>query len=56
MSYENPWTYDGKVFDSDAIHEYFGFVYCITNVPPNVNILEGNTSGPLENRQEKKEK
>jgi len=24
--------------------------------PPNVNILEGNTSGPLENRQEKKEK
>ena len=32
MSYENPWTYDGKVFDSDAIHEYFGFVYCITNI------------------------
>jgi len=31
MSYENPWRYDGKVFDSDDIGNYFGFVYCITN-------------------------
>ena len=39
MSYENPWTYDGKVFDSDAIHEYFGFVYCITNISTNRKYL-----------------
>jgi hypothetical protein len=32
MSYENPWTYGGKVFNSDDVHDYFGFVYCITNV------------------------
>ena len=31
MSYDNPWRYDGKVFDSDDIGEYFGFVYRITN-------------------------
>ena len=31
MSYENPWRYNGQVFDSDNIGEYFGFVYCITN-------------------------
>jgi hypothetical protein len=31
MSYENPWRYDGKVFDSDDIGDYFGFVYRITN-------------------------
>ena len=31
MSYENPWRYNGEVFDTDNIGEYFGFVYCITN-------------------------
>ena len=31
MSYENPWRYDGQVFESDDIGEYFGFVYRITN-------------------------
>ena len=31
MSYDNPWKYNGTVFDSDDIGEYFGFVYCITN-------------------------
>jgi hypothetical protein len=29
MSYENPWIYDGKVFDSDNIQDFFGFVYLI---------------------------
>jgi hypothetical protein len=29
--YENPWIYEGKVFDSLDIGEYFGFVYLITN-------------------------
>ena len=31
MSYDNPWRYNGTVFDSDHIGEYFGFVYRITN-------------------------
>jgi hypothetical protein len=31
MSYENSWRYNNKVFDSDDIGDYFGFVYCITN-------------------------
>jgi len=29
MSYENPWQYDGRIFDSDHIQDYFGFVYHI---------------------------
>jgi len=31
MSYENPWRYNGELFDSDDIGNYFGFVYHITN-------------------------
>ena len=31
MSYENPWRYNERPFDSDSIGEYFGFVYRITN-------------------------
>ena len=31
VSYENPWTFDNKPFDSDDIGDYFGFVYLITN-------------------------
>jgi hypothetical protein len=31
MSYDNPWVYNERPFDSDSIGEYFGFVYCITN-------------------------
>ena len=31
MSYENPWKYNGNIFDTDDIGNYFGFVYCITN-------------------------
>jgi hypothetical protein len=30
MSYENPWTYHGQVFESDDIQDYFGFVYLIS--------------------------
>jgi len=29
--YENPWRYGDKIFTSDDINDYFGFVYCITN-------------------------
>ena len=31
MSYENPWRYNGQVFDTDDIGDNFGFVYLITN-------------------------
>jgi len=31
MSYENPWKYQGKVFESEDIKDNFGFVYLITN-------------------------
>ena len=31
MSYENPWIYLERTFDSDSIGDYFGFVYLITN-------------------------
>jgi len=29
MSYENPWLYQGKVFETEDIQENFGFVYLI---------------------------
>jgi len=29
IDYENPWTYNGEVFGSDDIQDYFGFVYHI---------------------------
>ena len=32
IDYENPWTYNRKVFNSDNIHDHFGFVYNITNL------------------------
>jgi len=31
-SYENPWIYLGNSFESEDIQDYFGFVYCITNI------------------------
>lgn len=32
MSYENPWLYNGEVFDSDRIEDNYGFVYLIENL------------------------
>lgn len=31
MSYENPWTYRGKIFETEDIKENYGFVYIITD-------------------------
>jgi len=31
MSYEYPWTYNGKIFDSEDILDNYGFIYRITN-------------------------
>ena len=30
MSYENPWRFNGEVFESSNIQDYFGFVYLIS--------------------------
>jgi len=30
MSYENPWRFDGEIFESSDIEDYFGFVYLIS--------------------------
>jgi hypothetical protein len=30
MSYENPWRFNGEIFESDHIQDNFGFVYLIT--------------------------
>ena len=32
MSYEYPWTYNGKLFDSEDIQDNYGFIYRITNI------------------------
>lgn len=31
MSYENPWIYENKIFNSEDINTFCGFVYCITD-------------------------
>jgi hypothetical protein len=31
MSYEYPWIYRGKTFESEDINTYYGFIYRITN-------------------------
>jgi len=33
ISYENPWIYNGEIFDSNCIQDYFGFVYLIYCIP-----------------------
>ena len=30
--YENPWYYQGTAFTSNDIGDFFGYVYCITNL------------------------
>ena len=35
MTYENPWTYNGSIVDSELLDEYIGFVYNITNLSNN---------------------
>ena len=35
MSYDNPWTYNGNIIDSEILDNYLGFVYLITNLKNN---------------------
>tara|TARA_B100001250_G_scaffold10871_1_gene9428 strand:- start:947 stop:1411 length:465 start_codon:yes stop_codon:yes gene_type:complete len=30
--YDNPWQYNGSIFDGSLIRDNYGFVYCITNL------------------------
>ena len=32
IDYENPWMYLERPFTSDDVHDYYGFVYNITNL------------------------
>ena len=32
MSYENPWLYNDKVFESEDINDYYGFCYLLTDL------------------------
>ena len=32
IDYENPWIYCDRPFTSDDIHDFYGFVYNITNL------------------------
>ena len=32
MSYENPWLYNEKVFESEDINDYYGFCYLLTDL------------------------
>ena len=44
MDYENPWYYQGTAFTSDDINDFFGFVYCITNLESGKQYIGRNTS------------
>lgn len=35
MSYENPWIYNGLIFESENIEDHVGFIYLIENLSNN---------------------
>ena len=39
MSYENPWLYDGKVFESEDINDNFGFCYILTDLENGIKYI-----------------
>ena len=39
MSYENPWLYDGKIFESEDINDYFGFCYILTDLENGIKYI-----------------
>ena len=39
MSYENPWLYDGKVFESEDINDYFGFCYILIDLEDGIKYI-----------------
>ena len=51
MSYENPWFYEGKVFESDYIQDHFGLFIVLTVWRITEVTVEGNTFGAFERRK-----
>ena len=39
MSYDNPCLYKNKIFDSEDIDNYYGYVYIITNMTNNMKYI-----------------
>ena len=39
MSYENPWLYNEKVFESEDINDYFGFCYILTDLENGIKYI-----------------
>ena len=39
MSYENPWHYNNKVFESEDIKDYFGFCYILIDLENGMNYI-----------------
>jgi hypothetical protein len=56
MSYENPWLYENKIFESDDIDNYIGFVYLITNLTDNKKYIGKKLFGTTKVRQVNKKK
>jgi hypothetical protein len=56
MSYENPWLYENKIFESEAIDNYIGFVYIITNLTDNKKYIGKKLFGTTKTRQVNKKK
>lgn len=56
MSYENPWTLDGKIIDTEDIEQYYGFVYRITNLTNNKKYIGKKFFYASKTKQVKKKK
>ena len=39
MSYENPWLYNDKIFESEDIKDYFGFCYILTDLENGIKYI-----------------
>ena len=56
MSYENPWRFNGEIFESSNIQDYFGFVYHIHCATTGLVMLVENISGLSAHRRANLEK
>lgn len=56
MTYENPWTLDGKDIESEDIKDYYGFVYRITNLANNKKYIGKKFFYASKTKQVKKKK
>ena len=60
--YDNPWIYQGEVFDENLVDRYHGFVYCITNLDTGMKYIgkksmwSKRTLPPLKGQKRKRKK